>query len=71
MENICNFLKACREVALIQDENLFQTVDLFEGKNMAQVNLYVLEYLMSPGLYHASDIGQTIRNRPTETNARH
>ncbi|KII66241.1 Myophilin [Thelohanellus kitauei] len=36
MENISNFLSACQQYGL-QSTDIFQTIDLFEGKNMVQV----------------------------------
>ena len=36
MENISNFLSAC-EVYGVTRNDLFQTVDLYEGQNMVQV----------------------------------
>mmetsp|Transcript_24662 Transcript_24662/g.36332 ORF Transcript_24662/g.36332 Transcript_24662/m.36332 type:complete len:425 (-) Transcript_24662:182-1456(-) len=36
MENISNFLKACREVGMVEHE-LFETVDLYEAKDIGRV----------------------------------
>jgi hypothetical protein len=37
MANIGNFLKAAKELGL-EDSDLFQTVDLYEAKNMTSVS---------------------------------
>jgi len=41
MENISNFLNACKEMG-IQSKDLFQTTDLYEGKDMGQVVITIL-----------------------------
>ena len=48
MENIGNFLDGCETVG-VNREDLFQTVDLYEGENMAQVvnGIYALGGLLS------------------------
>ena len=43
-ENINNFLQACKSQAKIPDSSLFNTVDLYEAKNMNQV-LYNIQIL--------------------------
>ena len=48
MENIGNFLDGCETVG-VNREDLFQTVDLYEGENMAQVvnGIYALGGFLS------------------------
>lgn len=41
MENISNFVRACRDLG-VPSTDLFQTVDLFEGKDMYQVAICIL-----------------------------
>ena len=36
MENVSNFLKACRSVG-VAEHSLFETVDLYEGKDLGLV----------------------------------
>lgn len=36
MENVSNFLKACRAVG-VAEHSLFETVDLYEGKDIGLV----------------------------------
>ena len=46
MENINNFLLAAESMGC-QKLDLFQTVDLYENQNIAQVTLYASEYFNS------------------------
>ena len=41
MENIGNFLKGCSAIG-VPSSDMFQTVDLYEGQNMVQVNCTIL-----------------------------
>lgn len=63
MENITIFLNAC-EAYGVPKTSLFQTVDLFEGRNMAQVLATILQ-LGTEAQRHAFN-GPTIGARPTE-----
>ncbi|XP_074653763.1 muscle-specific protein 20-like isoform X2 [Tubulanus polymorphus] len=67
MENINNFLKAI-EFYGVPKTGLFQTVDLYEGRNMTQVLNSILQ-LGSEAQRHGFN-GMTIGPKPTEKNFR-
>eukprot|EP00013_Stygamoeba_regulata_P027828 CAMPEP_0177662810 /NCGR_PEP_ID=MMETSP0447-20121125/19539_1 /TAXON_ID=0 /ORGANISM="Stygamoeba regulata, Strain BSH-02190019" /LENGTH=159 /DNA_ID=CAMNT_0019168501 /DNA_START=32 /DNA_END=511 /DNA_ORIENTATION=- len=64
MENIGNYLDACKNVLGVPDHVLFQTVDLYEAKNMSLVLLH-LNYLATTlcrdkGLHHIKNEGPKV-----------
>ncbi|CAH1796013.1 unnamed protein product, partial [Owenia fusiformis] len=63
MENITVFLNAC-EAYGVPKNSLFQTVDLFEGRNMAQVMATILQ--LGTECQRTGFDGPTIGPRPTE-----
>ena len=40
MENVQSFIQAAKKYG-VPDEEMFLTPDLFEGKNLSQVNIYL------------------------------
>jgi len=71
MENIGNYIKACTNIGLPAEYN-FMTVDLFEGKNLAQVALNIVSLKRQLGFgfdkneEKGSNVVDVLADAPTE-----
>ena len=60
MENISNFLKACRVVG-VAEHSLFETVDLFEGKDLGLVVRCLVSRLQAHGSSSVAYVCRAVR----------